>query len=240
MRGSHASEYASLTDRNSVVVQEAETIIICDGSNSGEIFTGFRGVLSSTMGKIEKKAEIDDGYLRAFLGSTFDIFNGSKTGAAIPHLDKDAFYRIILPLPPLPEQKRIVTILDEAFAGIAVATANAEKNLANARELFEGYLAVAFANANELAPLSDLCSDITDGDHAPPPKAERGVPFITISDIVKHTRIIDFHSTFSVPQEYFSKLKPNKKPRRGDVLYTVTGATLGIPVLVREDREFCF
>tara|TARA_R100000655_G_scaffold46942_1_gene83927 strand:- start:909 stop:2381 length:1473 start_codon:yes stop_codon:yes gene_type:complete len=44
------------------------------------------------------------------------------------------------PLPPLPEQKRIVAILDEAFSGIDTAIANTEKNLANARELFESYL----------------------------------------------------------------------------------------------------
>jgi len=91
------------------------------------------------MGKIEKKLELDDGYLRAFLISTFNVFNGSKTGAAIPHLDKNAMYQLRIPLPPPLEQKRIVAILDEAFAGIATATANAEKNLANARELFRNY-----------------------------------------------------------------------------------------------------
>ena len=43
-------------------------------------------------------------------------------------------------LPPLPEQQRIVAMLDEAFAAIATATANAERNVANARELFESQL----------------------------------------------------------------------------------------------------
>jgi type I restriction enzyme S subunit len=49
-----------------------------------------------------------------------------------------------------------------------------------------------------------------------------------------------FSKKSTVPVEYFQKLKPNKKPRVGDVLYTVTGATLGIPVLVGEQRDFCF
>jgi type I restriction enzyme S subunit len=88
--------------------------------------------------------------------------------------------------------------------------------------------------------LSELATDITDGDHSPPPKAASGVPFITISDIVKPTRTINFSNTFFVPQEYFQNLKPNKKPRPGDVLYTVTGATLGIPVLVKQEIDFCF
>jgi type I restriction enzyme S subunit len=74
----------------------------------------------------------------------------------------------------------------------------------------------------------------------PPPKATSGIPFITISNIVKRTRVIDFDGSFLVPPEYFARLKPNRKPRRGDVLYTVTGATLGIPVLVDSDSDFCF
>ncbi len=52
-------------------------------------------------------------------------------------------------LPPLPEQKRIVAILDEAFEGIGQAVANAEKNLANARELFESYLNSVFNQMGE-------------------------------------------------------------------------------------------
>ena len=144
MRGSAEAEYASVKDRNSVTVETTETIIICDGSNSGEVFTGFRGVLSSTMGKIAKKAEIDDDYLRAFLASTFEVFNGAKTGAAIPHLDKEAMYQLQFPFPPLAEQQRIVGLLDEAFEVLATAKANAEKNLQNARALFESHLQSVF------------------------------------------------------------------------------------------------
>ena len=66
------------------------------------------------------------------------------------------------------------------------------------------------------------------------------MPFITISNIVKETREIDFSDTFFVPKGYFQSLKPNKKPKVGDILYTVTGATLGIPVLVKDHKEFCF
>lgn len=51
-----------------------------------------------------------------------------------------------IPLPPLPEQQRIVSILDEAFAAIAKAKANAEQNLKNAKELFESYLQGVFEN----------------------------------------------------------------------------------------------
>jgi type I restriction enzyme S subunit len=158
----------------------------------------------------------------------------------VKHLSSKQVLRINFLVPPLPEQRRIVGILDEAFEGIATAKANAEKNLQNARALFESHLQSVFTRRESEVPLSDLATDITDGDHMPPPKAPSGVPFITISDIVKNTREIDFTNTFTVPMEYFRNLKPSKKPRLGDVLYTVTGATLGIPVLVKEQRDFCF
>ena len=140
----------------------------------------------------------------------------------------------------LPEQQRIVSILDEAFAAIAKAKANAEQNLKNAKELFESYLQGVFENGNwGFVKLSEMATDISDGDHMPPPKSEFGLPFITISNINKQTHKIDFSDTFKVPQKYYDGLKPNKKPINGDVLYTVTGS-YGIPVLIEDDFKFCF
>jgi type I restriction enzyme S subunit len=163
-------------------------------------------------------------------GSAQGGFNATKLGA------------LMLPVPSLAEQQRIVGILDKTFEGISIAKANAEKNLQNARALFESHLQSVFADVwrtCELVTLLDLATDITDGDHLPPPKSPTGVPFITIGNIVKETREIDFSDTFMVPHAYFDALKPNKKPRQGDVLYTVTGS-FGIPVIVRDDVEFCF
>ena len=147
-----------------------------------------------------------------------------------------------IPLPILEEQQRIVAVLDEAFAGIATAKANTEKNFQNAREVFKSHLQYVFAEAWQsynLVTLSELATDITDGDHLPPPKAETGVPFITIGNINKDTRKIDFSDTFMVPRGYLHGLKANRKPKKGDVLFTVTGS-FGIPVLVKDDVEFCF
>ncbi len=59
----------------------------------------------------------------------------------------DDLRQFVVPLPPLPEQQRIVGILDEAFDGIATAKANAEQNLQNARDLFESHLQSVFTAA---------------------------------------------------------------------------------------------
>ena len=186
----------------------------------------------------------DQSFLYHLLGSpvVFEQFDRLAAGSTVRNLNIDLASRVSLPVPPLSEQHRIVAILDEAFDGIATARANAEKNLHNARAVFESHLQSVFTEAwqaGELVTLAELATDITDGDHMPPPKAPSGVPFITIGNVMKDVRKIDFSNTFMVPKEYFDGLKPNKKPRIGDVLYTVTGS-FGIPVLIDEQRDFCF
>lgn len=188
---------------------------------------------------------LDKEWLYYFLSrQIFRDEGAARMSGAVGHrrVSKDFIESCRIPVPPIPEQHRIVAILDKAFDGIATAIANAEMNLQNARILFESYLQSVFTDAweaGELVKLADLATDITDGDHMPPPKAKSGVPFITIGNVAKDSRTIDFSDTFKVPQAYFDALKPNKKPRVGDVLYTVTGS-FGIPVLVKERQDFCF
>jgi type I restriction enzyme S subunit len=66
------------------------------------------------------------------------------SGLTVPKLNQGSLREIAVPVPPLPEQQRIVTLLDEAFDGIATAKANAEKNLQNARAIFESHLQSVF------------------------------------------------------------------------------------------------
>jgi len=67
-----------------------------------------------------------------------------STGTTMKNLSNTALSDLAISVPPLPEQHRIVSLLDEAFAGLAIAQANAEKNLQNARALFESHLQSVF------------------------------------------------------------------------------------------------
>ena len=193
---------------------------------------------------LRAKPEIDHRFLfySLFTASFMGQMESLQKGASYPAVTDGEVKIQNLSYPPLPEQQRIVAILDEAFEAIAAARANAEQNRQNARALFESYLEAIFNHAwqtGSVVSLSELATDITDGDHMPPPKSETGVPFITIGNIQKDTQQIDFSNTFKVPRGYFDGLKANKKPQSGDVLYTVTGS-FGIPVLVESSAEFCF
>ena len=79
----------------------------------------------------------------------FQQFNYLAAGSTVRNLNIALVSSVQVPLPPIPEQKHIVKILDEAFAAIDKAKANAEKNLQNSRELFDSYLNKVFANPGE-------------------------------------------------------------------------------------------
>ena len=87
--------------------------------------------------------------------------------------------------------------------------------------------------------LDKIVKYITDGDHQAPPKSSNGIPFITISNIDKKDFSINFFDTFFVNEDYYNQISELRKPKKGDILYTVTGS-FGIPVMVDFDKKFCF
>lgn len=94
----------------------------------------------------DKSGLFDQDYLYHFLSSdnAYRQFDQFASGSIVRNLNIDAAKRVKVFLPSISEQKRIVAILDEAFEGIDTAVVNTEKNLANARELFDSYLQYAF------------------------------------------------------------------------------------------------
>ena len=90
----------------------------------------------------------------------------------------------------------------------------------------------------ETVKLAECCISIADGDHQPPPKADTGVPFVTISNI-NASHQFDFSNTMFVPQEYYDRLDTKRRAQVGDVLYSVVGS-FGIPVLITDNAPFVF
>ena len=84
--------------------------------------------------------------------------------------------------------------------------------------------------------LQSVCTSITDGDHLPPPKTESGIPLLVIGNVRSQT--INFAGSRFVSPEYYEALDPIRRPRSGDLLYTLVGS-YGIPVVVRDEQPFC-
>ena len=83
-------------------------------------------------------------FLYWWLKSIADVIVAEGTGATVQGVKLPFVKSLQIPVPPLAEQQRIVGLLDEAFEGLATAKANAEKNLQNARALFESHLQSVF------------------------------------------------------------------------------------------------
>ncbi len=139
---------------------------------------------------IEPKLEIIDGeYLYYFF--RFHDLSEFASDAHLPSIRKSTVVDWPIPLPPLKEQKRIVAILDEAFESIATARANAEKNLANAKELFESYLNRVFTEKGEgweESSLGEICANL-DSRRVPITKSKRKngpIPYYGASGVVDH------------------------------------------------------
>jgi len=102
-------------------------------------------------------------YLYYFLLQDSFRAEGIKSmGGAVGHkrVSKDFIERARIPVPPLLEQQRIVAILDGSFAGLTTATANAEKNLKNARELFDSYRDSLLAKSWPKKRLGEVCENL--------------------------------------------------------------------------------
>jgi type I restriction enzyme, S subunit len=111
------------------------------------VMMGIDGYVSSHLATIKAKANITDDMFLLYYLITIDA-KDLMQDIAYPSLKLSDIGSIEIPLPPLPEQQRIVSILDKAFAAIDKAKANAEQNLQNAKELFESYLQGVFENGD--------------------------------------------------------------------------------------------
>lgn len=89
-------------------------------------------------------------------GTYKDFIAALSDGANINNLKFSDLQRFPVPFPPLPEQHRIVAILDAAFDHIATARANCEANLLNARAIFESHLQAVFTQRGELKALGEI------------------------------------------------------------------------------------
>ena len=183
------------------------------------IWTGGKVIYHYHIWKVVSKPDlIEQKFLFFFfLWDTELIKKEQGAGATMIHVAKGSMEDRDINLPPLPEQKRIVGILDEAFAGIATAKATAEQNLQNARALFESHLNAVFTQKGKgwvEKTLSEISKDFGRGKskHRPrnDPKLFGGkYPLIQTGDVRNSDHIITSYSeTYNEAGLAQSKLWP--------------------------------
>ena len=140
---------------------------------------------------------------------------------------KDDICTFPVPVPPLPEQQRIVGLLDEAFAGIATAKANAEKNLQNARALFESHLQSVFTQRGK-GWVEKKLEEIGKTQTGSTPKTSDQSNY---GDFISFVKPGDFNTdgTLDYDKDGLSESGANgaRKVPSGSVLMVCIGATIG-------------
>ncbi|MFA5000194.1 MAG: restriction endonuclease subunit S [Patescibacteria group bacterium] len=137
----------------------------------------------------------------------------------------------------LPEQHRIVKILDEVFADVAKAKENAEKNLQNSKELFESYLQRVFANPGhdwEEKRLGEAY-DVRDGTHDSPKYQKEGYALITSKNLKRDE--LDYQKIKYISEKDYKKINERSKVHKGDILFAMIG-TIGNPVVIKTEPDF--
>ncbi len=132
-----------------------------------------KGIINQALLIISPTKRLSNIFLKLWMQSENfqESLNKYSKGAAIKNIASvKVLKNIDIPIPSLPEQKRIVSILDKTFAVIERSRNNAEQNLKNAKELFESYLQVVFENKGDgwkEMTIQDVCINIFAGGDKP-------------------------------------------------------------------------
>lgn len=223
-------------------INKSSKVILVDGENSGEVFDIFvDGYMGSTFRLLCFSEIVYEQYCRYFIIINKEIYSKSKKGSAIPHLNKELFFNMPLPLPPLAEQKRIVERIESLFTKLD----EAKENLQNVLDSFEtrkaAILHKAFTGeltANwrkqhgvsmeswESVKVSNLCENIVCGKTPTSYIDNNGdIPYLKVYNIVNNKIDFDSKPQYIPKKIHESKLKSSiLKPK--DVIMNIVGPPL--------------
>jgi len=212
--------------------------IVKDGSGFGRItkMDAFTSVIG-TLQYIIPNEDIDLDYLNYSLMSV--DFKKYVSGAAIPHIYFKDYKNEPFLWMPLPEQRRIVALLDEAFIAIAKAKHNAEQNLQNAKELYESYLQGVFDNGGnewEENKLGEVLVKTETTDPTKKPNEE--FTYLDVSSVNKETKEIE-SATVLLGKNAPSRAR--KLVRTNDVIFATVRPTHSRVAIITEqyDEQVC-
>jgi type I restriction enzyme S subunit len=228
-------------EKSSFKTAPKNTVLICaEGGSAGRKigFTNQEVCFGNKLFALATNKNIESRYVYYYYFSeTFQKHFAVELAGIIGGVSMNKFKDLEIPLPPLPEQQSIVTILDEAFAAINKAKVNAEQNLKNAKELFESYLQGVFENKGDNWEEKTL-GEIADVEYGYTDKSteEGDYRYIRITDIDKNGELILDDKKY---------IKHSKEAegfiiQDNDLLMARTGATFAKVLLYNGDEPSVF
>ena len=258
LRGLEVPKYCDL-DSSTILVMENQILIIWDGSNAGEFVKATHGVLSSTMAAVTTNSNIHDGFYWYYCKSIEPEMRRHANGMGIPHVDGDELKAIVIPQPALEEQRSIAAFLDYETARIDRLIAQQQRLIELLKEKRQAVISHAVTKGlNPDAPMKDsgvewlgqvpehwnvtkfgFISNVVRGG-SPRPAGDPELfdgdysPWVTVAEITKDEEVY-LESTESFLTEKGSK--QSRVFKRGTLLLSNSGATLGVPKILSIDAN---
>jgi type I restriction enzyme S subunit len=235
-----ASKFISqkgLDNSSAKIFPENTVLVAMYGATAGQVgILRFEAATNQAVCGILPGDKFSAEFLYYFFLSRKDKLVAQATGNAQPNISQVKIRNTRVPVVPLAEQQHLVDILDKAFAAIATAKANTEKNLQNARALFESELASVFISHN-----GDW-TDSTIGEHIhfidyrgkTPKKTDSGLRLITAKN-VKMGYLQETPTEFVAPGTYKTWMTRGI-PRSGDVLFTTEAPLANVAQLDTDEK----
>lgn len=237
----HISRDAIAGSATSLIPKDSVLLVVRSGILARTVpiaITGRPLTINQDLKALCPNKEIDARFLYHLLSSKMDVLLSMVSrGATVHRLMTEQVRSLDFTLPPLPEQQRIVGVLDEVFEGIATAKANAEKNLQNARDLFESHRQSVFTKRGHGWEETSLgeAYDVRDGTHDSPKYQATGYPLITSKNL--KTEGLSFDDVNLISTQDYNKINERSVVHKNDVLFAMIG-TIGNPTLVTIEPNF--
>lgn len=174
-----------------------------------------------------------------YLSGNMNILESGFKGAGLKHISKDYIENIEIPLPTLPTQQKIATILDQAEAIIQNNRAIVQKYDALTQSLFLEMFGDPVKNEKgwEIRKMEEISLKITDGTHQSPKFVKEGIPFLLVSNIVNNK--INYKTNKFISEEDFETLNKRTPIEIGNILLTSVGS-YGNPAIIESEMKFAF
>lgn len=227
-------------------INKSSKVILVDGENSGEVFDIFvDGYMGSTFRLLCFSEIVYEQYCRYFIITNKEIYSKSKKGSAIPHLNKELFFNMPFPLPPLTEQQRIVERIESLFAKLDEGKENLQNVLdgfetrkaAILHKAFTGELTANWRKQHGVSMDSweeKKLGDVADTQYGYTESASSeaiGPKFLRITDIQNGIVNWDKVPYCRISEEELEKYKLSIE----DIVIARTGATTGKSYLIKDN-----
>ena len=220
---------------NPVRIAEAKDILMSVRAPVGSLNIADRkSCIGRGLCAIRPSDKIDYLFLFHFLRSIENEISAKGEGSTFTAINRREIERLEIPLPPLPTQRKIVSILERAEKLKNLRQEANDDTNTIIQALFSEMFGDPVKNEKNytVKPLVEICHRITDGTHVTPKYTEKGIPFLRVTDLTNSNDSKKF-----ISEEEHKELIRRCKPNKGDILYSKNG-TIGIAKLINWDYEF--